>query len=169
MQYVANTVSPPVNPQSTIANNIASPLSVPTIDNNITPRLPVPAFGSRSRQIQTLGTTNRTSIPWNTPGVEKLAVQTVMAMKIWDPNMQQQLKGNLMRTYRDGVHMFVASLKRTFLVNLSKDPSWQTIQNRVVKVLMKHRTFRNKQRATTGGGERKFVHCNKNDSGSLFI
>ena len=74
-----------------------SPLAVPTIAaiaNNITPRLPVSAFGPRSRQMQTLGTTNRASIPWSMSGVEKLAVQTVMAMKIWDPNMQQQLKGN---------------------------------------------------------------------------
>ena len=102
----------------------------------------------------TLGTTSRASIPWGIPGVEKLAVQTVMAMKIWDPNMQQQLRGNLMRTYKDGIYMFVSSLKRSFLINLSKDPSWQTIQNRVVRVLLKHRAFRNKQRSITGDGER---------------
>ena len=89
MQYITNAVSPSVNLQSTIDNNIVSPLPVSTFANNITPRLPVSVFGSLSRQMQTLVTTNRTSLPWSMSGVEKLTVQTVMVMKIWDPNMQQ--------------------------------------------------------------------------------
>ena len=62
----------------------------------------------------------RTKIPWSTAGVEKLAVETVVQIQIWDPNSQKELKGKIMGKYSEGVAVFSAALQTKFLIALNK-------------------------------------------------
>ena len=93
--------------------------------------------------------TTKVSVPWKTKGVEQLAVEVVYALKLWDWNARK--KKELMKEYEKGVHMFCETLKVRHQVRLSKEPSWQTIMNRSIKILKRHRAFRNKQEQETGG------------------
>ena len=95
----------------------------------------------------------RTRIPWKTKGVTEWAVEVVVLKRIWDPNYQEELRGKVMKVYDEGVEDFVVGLKRKFTIKLAKTPTWQTIQNRVIKVIIDHRIYRNKQKKVTGGGE----------------
>ena len=58
-----------------------------------------------------------------------------------------------METYMEGRDMFVENLDSQLGIKLAKKRTWQSIQNRVVKVLLDHRAYRNKQKKITGGGE----------------
>ena len=101
----------------------------------------------------TIANTPKTRVPWKTKGVEKLAVEIVVHLGIWDPNRQDNLKGHIMETYESGRKMFVDNLESKLAIKLTKPPTWQAIQNRVIKVLLQHRAYRNKQKKTTGGGD----------------
>ena len=60
-----------------------------------------------------------------------------------------------MQAYKDGVYIFVETLKRRLGIILTKSPSWQTIRNGAVRALMVHKAYRNGEKKITGGGDRE--------------
>ena len=62
-----------------------------------------------------------------------------------------------MQTYKDGIYVFVETIKRRLGLILTKSPSWQTIRNGAVRALMEHKAYRNGERRITGGGDREFI------------
>lgn len=149
-QLQTNTLVPTVGQLNTQIQTLTNAAAAALQPSTLTPTL---------QPSRTLATPARTKIPWSTPGVQKLAVETVVQIQIWDPSSQKDLKGKIMGKYNEGVAFFCAGLQAKFLVKLKKKPTWQTIQNRVIKVLLAHRAYRNKQRNKTGDGERTGV-CN---------
>ena len=72
----------------------------------------------------------RTKIPWKTKGVEKLAVETVLHIRIWDPSMQDELQGKIMCTYKAGVRMFVEGLQVKIFIKLKKEPIYMACNSK---------------------------------------
>jgi len=102
-----------------------------------------------------------TTIPWMKGGkdnysVDKIAVSVVYHSSIYDMRLRSTFK--LMDKYKEIVCQVVSTLESELGIILTKEPVYKTILNRVKKVLLSHRAFRNKEKKITGGGE-GFSRC----------
>ena len=76
--------------------------------------------------------------------VDKIAVSVVYHSSIYDMRLRSTFK--LMDKYKEIVCQVVSTLESELGIILTKEPVYKTILNRVKKVLLSHRAFRNKEK-----------------------
>ena len=164
----SSSATPPLPPPPRATNGVRRRLQIPPIrpfTNPVTsPYVPVPTpyVNPPIQHNQLMAPAprraiTRVTIPWQTKGVSECAVEICSMKKNWIVSTRKELirTKKLMQTYKDGVYIFVETIKRRLGITLTKSPSWQTIRNGAVRALMTHKAYRNGERRITGGGDRE--------------